>query len=438
MKTVSLLLLVAGLAHGALFAQNSTIMSKLEEPDVYDFGFPTVWEPRYKHDPKDKKLILNPDFYCSECAAEGRIAAKSRDEMAELLEITKRYPTAMTDGKSEDHFGSYRLMERPAEGVLEYVFKKMKLKNPCFIEDGFFRLVIDLPSFHSKLPPFPRREFELQQLGDIFPKVSEKTIVISPHQRAHLYLFRAHRVRLEFEHLVGHRDKANYMDYAGPYLGMRGKWELYVFDRQPDVQEFVEAYIGQNLDDGLCWHLLSDKAMQIFLHGDRRKDVWINNTFTHRLSYALLTGYRAYQYDMPAWLALGYAHLMERRERTDFNTFIFGEGAVPDFDLPAKWKVGIRKAMLAGEYRPFQQIAEFQDVGKIMPAEHPLVWSIVSYLVQLDQEKFARFVHVLKEKKAGESMRDLVRRALAMSYGKSLTEVDEGWQAWVKETYPTV
>jgi len=406
-------------------------VGKSTPPDIYDFGFnDTSWTPRYKHDPDNKKLILNPDFFCTQCAKEGRIKFKTRDEMKEFLETDKRYPNPL-QGKTKDHFGTFRLLEQEAQVVLDRLFKKMKLKSPVFIEDRFFRIFTDLGKFHTKKPPYRRREFELQQLADIFPKISKKTINLNSHHRAH-------RVKEEFENLVGFKEKAAYMDYNGPYHGLNQKFEIYMFRKKKDCMDFVQDVLGQAQDDGLCWHLLSERAMISFQQAQGRPDVFLNNTFTHRLAYNFIVGFRSYQYDLPAWITLGYAHLMERRERTNFNTLIFGEGRIPKFRLPKKWKVGVKKMVLANKMRPFQQIADFENVASIKPSEHPLIWSQCSYLMQLDQKKFGKMIHVLKDKKTGESTRNLLIRALRMSFGLTLSQIDEGWKAWVKETYPSI
>ncbi len=417
--------------------QSGSVRGKMEKPDVYDFGYPKTWTKKYRHSEATPRLILNPDFFCSQCAKEGRISYKTREEMVDILEVDKTYPNPL-EGKTKEHFGEFRMLERPGHLVLRRFMNDMKLKDPVFIEDPFFRIFVDLGSFHSKMPPYARREFELSQLADIFPRVTSKTISITPHQRAHLYHFRAHRLLAEFQHLVGYDPKAPYMVYAPPFMGMRQKWEVYIFRKQKDASAFVEGFLGQKVNDGLCWHLLTERAMLTILHGERRRDVDVNNTFTHRLCYNFITGYRGYAYDLPAWLALGYAHLMERRERTDFNTIIFGEGRIPKFRLPSKWKVGVKKAVLAKKAPPFQEFAAYESVGRIPPKMHPQIWSLVSYLVQLDQKKMGRLINILKEKKKGESTRNLLRRALAASYGLTLAQVDEGWREWVKTTYPSI
>ena len=427
---------------GADLSGQGTFRGKLVPPDVYEFAPPLEFVPRYRHDPKNRKLILNPDFFCTRCVKEKRILMKSRDEMKSALEVTKRYPLPL-EGKDEEHFGEFRLMEHDANQVLDFLHnqknRKFKLKNPVFIEDEHFRVFTDLESFHTKKPVYPRREIELRQLADIFPKITEKTIVLKPHHRAHLYLIRARRVKRDFAGLVGYDPKKPYMTYRPPYMGMRQKWEIFIFNRHKDCDTFMRTYLGQNAKaDGLCWHTLKDRSMVAILHAEGLRDVDLNNTFAHRFSYNLITGFQGYRYNLPTWLALGYAHVMERRERTDFNTFIFGEGKIPSFLNKAKWKPAIRKLIVQKKLRPFQQYADVTEVGGITPLEHLVIWSQVSYLMQQDQKKMGRFIEEFKTRKKGESMRNLVIRCFRTAWGTTMTRFFEGWKKWVLATYPSV
>lgn len=409
-----------------------------EKPDVYEFGPPYQHTPRYEHDKKRSKIILNPDFWCSQCAKEGRIKYKTRDEMADILETHKVFPHPMDDGTKERHYGKFRLMEHDADQVLDFLMgKKRRDKKKIFIEDKFFRLYTDLGSFHTKKPIYPRREAELAELADVFPDVSDKTITLNSHHRAHLYLIRAHRVLRDFTGLIEHKEKDSDFTYLGPYLGTRQKWEIYLFSKQKDVGAFLGKFLGQEPDDGICWHTLKDDSMVVATHADKRKDVHLNNTFTHRLSYNMITAWKGYQYDIPQWLGLGYAHLMERRERTDFDTFIFGEGKVPKLIEREKWKVWIRRNIDKDTFRPFQQVADLDRPNQIPVDEHFMSWSLVGYMFQRDQKKAGQFIRLFKSRKKGESIRNLTIRAFRTVWKTSIAQFADDWKAWVKATYPT-
>lgn len=420
-------------------AMGQAVRGSFEVPDAYEWGEPFVFKPKYEHDPRNRKMITNPDFFCSQCAKERRIPFKTRNEMKDVLETKREYPIEF-QGKKFDIRGQYRLIEHDAGQVLEYVFKKMKTKNPVFIEDKYFRGIVDFEGFDTKMEVYPRREIELEQLGDIFPEVTKKTVDLNYHQRAHLYLIRAHRVMRDFSNWIDYNPKAEYLTYLGPYHGMKEKFEFFIFDDKKLLGEFIVAFLGHNpILDGECWHTLQDDNMSALMHCENIPDVHLNNGFTHRMAFNFLQGFRGYQWNNPAWLQLGYGHLMERRERTDFNTFILGEGRIPDLWGNTKWKPAIRKWVEKGtKIRPFAEIATFEDVGQITPEEHGICWSMVSYLMQLDAKKFAKFYHIIKDKKQGESIFNLQVRAFHSAFGITPTKFFEDWQEWVLRTYPAM
>ena len=55
----SLLLVLAGVSPRAA-GQGSVMRGRLEPPDVYEFAPPLEYEPRYEHDKRRRKVILNP------------------------------------------------------------------------------------------------------------------------------------------------------------------------------------------------------------------------------------------------------------------------------------------------------------------------------------------------------------------------------------------
>ncbi len=413
--------------------------SSFEKPDVYEFAETVEYKPRYQHDPKKKRRILNPDFYCSRCAKEGRIAARTRDDLKEKLEIVKTYPMEF-QGRTSDRRGLYRLMDHPADYVLNWCADEVRSKNLIYIEDQMFRVVADLAGFSTKKVAYPRREEELIELADIFPRISKKTVQLNSHHHAHLYLIRSHRILRDMSGLIRHDPKAREMAFLGPFFGMKEKFEVYLFRKQRDCGKFVEKFLGHPPSlDGICWHTLSDDSMCAVSHVQlAKRDVDINNLFTHRLSYCMLIGWRGYQYDLPAWFTMGLAHLFERRERTDFNTFLLGEGRRPNLRIPSKWKPYVKKRIAKGNIPPLVQVCKETDVGKIPIGDRMIVWSQVSYLVSLGNEKASRFIQTLKSKKKGENLYNLQVRAFRRAYGLSIPVFEEQWKAWVKATYPSV
>ena len=71
------------------------------------------------------------------------------------------------------------------------------------------------------------------------------------------------------------------------------------------------------------------------------------------------------------------------------------------------------------------------------PAEqHPQLWSMVSFLMQLDQTKFGDLIQLMKQRPEASDTFAWQEKAFDRVYGKTLDQIEEHWIAWVKETYP--
>jgi len=430
--------LLAALAAASALAQVQR--GSYEKPDVYEFAPPLEPERRYRREAAKPRQIVNADFFCTRCAREGRIPFETREEAAFLLEEEVTFPQEFRGRTSRRH-GAFRFVEHDGGLVLERLREELDARNPIYIEDRFFRLYTDIRGFSTRKFPYPRRELELRQLSDIFPEVSEKTVKLDSHRRAHLYLIRAHRVLRDFAHTVDHDPEKREFWYLGPYLGMSQKFEIFIFPTQRHAGKFMNTFLGHPAYlDGECWHTLQDDSMIAIMHEQNLHDVWLNNTFTHRLAYNMLQGFRGYQYDLPAWFLLGYGHLMERRERTDFNTFFFGEGRMPtDWWGRGKWKPAIRKWVAKNEVRPLVELAPITHPNDITAEERGVIWSIVSYMMQeLGQEEFGRLVRVVSEKREGETLHELQVRAFREVYDLDMLRLFEDWKEWVLRTYPPI
>jgi hypothetical protein len=153
--TVLCLLAVVGSAQiphdDPVEAQKKWYDRAFERPDLIEgafevLRFPTGYEfaSRYKHDKKNRKRILNPDFWCTTCAREKRIP------------------------KDPKRVGK-RLMEREESDVLQWIKAETKSSRFTYIEDEQFKLFMDLRGVNLKEFRNPFLKEEMRELGDIFP-----------------------------------------------------------------------------------------------------------------------------------------------------------------------------------------------------------------------------------------------------------------------------
>ncbi|MEZ6196531.1 MAG: hypothetical protein R3F20_12525 [Planctomycetota bacterium] len=427
--SLALSLIMIAFLVGSLGAQ------KTESPDVYEFA-PLRKPPEYK---RKGKLILEPDFFCSFCSKKGKIEAKTRDDMRQTFEVVKKYPTEF-EGRKEQTFGAFRMMETDGQDMLAWLEKELPSRDAVFMEDANFRMYCDIPGFNTKKVVMPRRDYELGLLHSVFPRVTDKTVTLSPEHVAHLYRFRAQRLLDDFQALVAYDPKSADYAYSGPWMGMKNKFEVYIFRKKKDFVKFSTYTLGENSEasDGFCWHNLRDRSMVAALHCEGLNDDELNNAFTHRLSYCLLSALRAYQYDVPTWVHMGFSHLMERREYTGYTTHIFGEGKIPKTRLISKWKPSIRKDIAKKEVPPLVEWFAAEGDNGLSWEMHLNAWSLMSYLMQKDQKAMGVFLNLLKKKGDRETTLESARRALKTAFDLTPIQLDEAWRAWVLETYPAI
>ena len=392
-----------------------------ERPDLIPgafevLRFPTgyTFKPKYRHDRKSKKLILNPDFYCNRCAKEKRIA------------------------KAGDR-SSKRLMERDEPQVLNWIAAETKSRQYIFIEGPLFKLYFDLPGINMKEFRNPFLKEELRELGDIFPKVSEKTARINRHHRAHLYLIRAHRTLRDLLWMVGQPDVAairKEYKWLGPYLGMNAKPELFVFDRQRVYSRFAKRFIGRAAADGQNWHLFRDRAMIMAMPANNQADPQTANYFAHRVLHNLIDSYRMYSFKMPAWFQMGMAHWIERRETVRYNSFCYSEGVLPKVLFETRWAPKVKKLVNKDRVLPFVQAAAAKEYGQLPPEYHMITHSWVCYLWRLGPSRMSVFINEIKAKKPNETLYQAQVRAFRKAYNINMNQFDAGWRKWVKRVYP--
>lgn len=381
--------------------------------EVLRFPVPEHQPPVYERDPKDSKFLLNPDFYCSECVREGRIAKVDRS-------------------------GS-RLMEQSESEVMDWL-ARITRKRPMLIEDRHFRLYADLPPLDTRRHRNPFMREELIELSSVFPRINERTGELNPHEMVHLYLVRANRLLRDFYWIVGRDQEGIAKDWPhlGPYLGMQSRQEVYIFGRQRPYMEWGARYIGRASDDGQCWHMFVDKFLTMGMHAQGHEDPRTANYFFHRLFHNLLDAYRYYSFKLPAWFQEGMGHWVERRESVQYNSFCFSEGVIPQVLYTSRWLPRIKKTVAKGDFLPFVEICSREEYGQLPLEHHMLSWSMVCFLWRMGPEKMPVFINELKSKQQNESLYQAQVRAFHKAYGITMLQFEAGWKEWVLAVYPDV
>ena len=332
-----------------------------------------------------------------------------------------------------------------------------------WIETAHFRIGVELPEWTVPMDPATRAKIrgELERLAEKIPGVDPKTRKLDPWLRAHLFAQRCEDIYSEFRTMAGVKDEdfpqdaknvvklpgSAYMGY-GPYLGMKDKYLVLLFDSATPFQAYMKEYLGRDSKFGQRWHF-KDVGCLIFTvatecDGGRLKhDTSLHCCTAFNLSQCLLDGFRYYNYDLPVWIREGIAHWFERRVDEKWNSYDQTEGSPADLRTTWKWKPLMKAMAGSTKYRSFSECYQWRDFGDIKFEDHVAIWSRMDYLLSLDHAKWKAFLFDVKGRVNEDwspNSEDLVgatRDALQKAYGISVLQMDEKWTEWVKATYPS-
>jgi hypothetical protein len=332
-----------------------------------------------------------------------------------------------------------------------------------WIETKHFRIGVDLPSWSVPMDAETRAKIrgELEELGQKLPGVNPKTRSLDPWLRAHLTAFRLEKLYRETMELFGVEDEdfpsdpskviitegARYMGY-GPYLGMKDKYLLLVFEKAGPYQQYMKTFVGRDTKMPQRWHF-TDSSSILFacaLESDRfplKHDTALHCSLAFNVGQNLLDGFRYYAYDLPVWIKEGYAHWQCRRIDGKWPNFDQNEGSLADMRIIEKWEQHCRSMLGTDKIATFPEVASWRDFGNIKFNDHVAVWSRIDFLMAQGPEKWQKFLFAVKGRVDPTNwmpdQKDLVgatRDALRDAYGLSFLDFDTKWTEWVKANYP--
>jgi len=340
--------------------------------------------------------------------------------------------------------------------------KLLEFEKILWIETPHFRIGTSLPQWQVPTEMKTRNKLraELTEMQKVLPKINPKTRRLDPWLRAHLTAYRMEKLYREVQELFGVKDEdfpqdaskvlitpgARYMGY-GPYLGMKDKFLVLVFDKLGPYQTYLSSSAGRDSKFPQRWHFtdLSSLLFSCACESDQfplKHDTALHCALAFNVGQNLLDGFRYYAYDMPVWIREGFGHWCSRRIDGDWSNFDQNEGSVADMKVIDRWDVYCRSMMGTDKYAPFAAVAEWRDFGLIKFNDHVAIWSRMDWLISQGPEKWRKFLFAVKgrvNERWEPDQKDLVgatREALKDAYGLNFLNLDERWAEWVKETYP--
>lgn len=350
----------------------------------------------------------------------------------------------------------------PNEATTTEIEKSLPYAQIRWIETPHFRIGSDLPEWTVPMDPQTRAKIrgELERLAEKLPGVDPKTRKLDPWLRMHLFAQRCEDLYAEFSDLAGVKDEdfpqdpkrvirnpgAAYMGY-GPFLGMKDKYLVLLFEDMTTFQTYMKEYLGRDSKFGQRWHF-KDVGCLIFTIStdcDERRlkhDTSLHCTLAFNVSQCLVDGFRYYNYDLPVWIREGVAHWFERRVDEKWNSFDQTEGSPADLRTTWKWKPLMRGMLGTDKVRSFSECYQWRDFGDIKFEDHVAIWSRIDFLMAQGKERWKTFLFEVKGRVNEDwtpNQNDLVgatRDALQKAYGLSVLQFDEKWAEWVKANYP--
>jgi len=347
----------------------------------------------------------------------------------------------------------------------EHIEKHLGYAQILWVETKHFRLGSNLPAFTVPVDAEIRAKLraELVRLAEKIHGIPEKPTTLDPWLRLHLFAQRLEDCYAEFSRLAGVKDedfpKAEgavlqpgglYMG-QGPFLGMRDKFLVLLFDKEGTFQDYMKNYLGRASRYGQRWHFkeVSSLIYTVSTESGKDKSTYKDDTAMHgdvvfNVSQNLLDGFRHYSYDLPVWMREALGHWFQRRVSPKYNSFDQNEGSTADMKDETHWEVYCRTKLLSGgaKFAPFSEAFTWRDFGNITFNDHVAIWSRMDFMMSMGQEKWRTFLFEVKgrvDAKWEVDQSDLVgatRTALQKAYGISVLDFDTKWAEWVKATYP--
>jgi hypothetical protein len=233
----------------------------------------------------------------------------------------------------------------------------------------------------------------------------------------------------------------------GPYLGMKDKYLVLLFEKVPSYQTYLKTFIGRDSKSPQRWHFKESSSILIALPTEddqfpRRHDTALHCSLVFNASHNLLDGFRYYSYDLPVWIREGFAHWNSRRVDPKWPDFDQNEGSIADMKLIERWEPYCRSLIAGGKVTPFSQVVAWRDFGDIKFNDHVAIWARMDWMMSQGPEKWQKFLFGVKgrvDKNWLPDQSDLVgatRESLQAAYGVSIIDFDTKWADWVRANYP--
>ncbi|MDZ4774687.1 MAG: hypothetical protein SGI72_16305 [Planctomycetota bacterium] len=322
-----------------------------------------------------------------------------------------------------------------------------------WVETAHFKIGFGLGSYKVKLDEKKKIIAELTRLKVAMPKIIPETGLLDPWLRLYLIAQRTEDIYKRFCGITfaesqqfpdGTPVYSGGYNGAGPYLGMKEKFEIMILPTEASQVAWLLENAGLRIRNTQRWHFIDRGAITVVMHaqqGQLRNDAALHGHIAFNLAHNLYDGMNHYSYDTPTWLHEGLAHFMEREIDPEHNSFDSGEGAVADQTSKANWKPEVVKLINSGEATRMAELLQLKNFSDLKLVHHFTTWSMIDFLVKTKPTEFGKFLWALKRNydaqglPTGANLHDWHRKVFKEQLGWSYAEFDEAWRAWVLVEY---
>lgn len=360
------------------------------------------------------------------------------------------------------NFGPFPYGQKGAKGCTsEDVEKHLGYERILWVETAHFKIGSMLPewSVPEEVETKAKLRKELEFLKKKLPKINPTTRVLDPWLRLHLVAYRMEEIYKSIQDLFAVTDanfpldetkvitgQGEYMGH-GPYLGMRKKYEILIFEKTSTFQDYLKNFVGRVTTFEQRWHFKETGSLWFGVPIDRgegqlKHDTGLHQCLGHNLAHNLLDGFRHYSYDLPTWLTEGFAHWFERTIAPKWMSYCQNEASLAEMKNEYKFKSVARRLVETGKGTVFSEAFGWRDYSQVSWNDHVLLFARIDFLMSMGKDKFAVFLRKVKgrvDKNWLPNQENLVgacRDALQEVYSLSPLTFDDKFKAWVIKTYP--
>lgn len=316
-----------------------------------------------------------------------------------------------------------------------------------FLESAHLRVAFGIGGCAVEPARADAVERELEALRAVLPDVPKRPRKLDAPLRLHLVVQRLEQSYARIQRALGVTD-ADFPESrpaSGPFmgdgrfLGEKDKFEFVIFATVADHHAWIQPFSGAKVTDTLRWHFSPQHKLHASVPvaaADLRTDLALQTHLVHNLAHLMLSAYKHFSYDPPAWLDEGLATYFEKELDPTASTLEGQEGGAKSVRPPRDFAARARSFAQSDGGPRFARLLGLRDVAEFEGDDLVASWAIAKFLVEAHPAAFARFVGAIKGQldergvPSGRDLAGLQRKLLQELWGWNAQQLDREWRAW--------